>query len=623
MSFFHRSKNTLPQPQPPTPQIQQAVIPHINPQQDSYDNIFPHVDVLASRIATTPIKTSSQAARKLLTPNNEQSGYEFLYDITSRFLTRPQVDIAVWSQQQGVTLPTNQPTDATVRGYTILPEQARQHDGYGTPYWQYTQLIDGRPANLTLTRDTVISLRYSTHPKDPTQTVTPLNTVKKWATVDDMIADYQTGFFGNSAVPAGMMCIVASTADEFNQTKTQMEQAFRGAVNTNQILYSMTPIDPLTGSPTPVSKITWVPFQKGNSDLALADLNTIASQHLTQGFGVPDIVRGLDTGQTYANAQQAEYSFVEYRLEPLLNRIYDRLEHELSRILRQPVAITYLLDMPLQSDVEKIKAETENVKTQSLLNLINAGYGRSQAAAILGLPDSGKQQPSGYARPTGLGGLIRQWLQDLLRGGRTDLNRLTRLVSQRLAPRLRQQARTEGEGILPAIFAYAEDHPQLAKTMGSLGADNIKSMYDFDERRALDLLHDRVYDSLKGVERTTLDRIREINGIADREQWDAETLESKLADVCSQSRSEYIAANSVADSQRVGSETAMRNLSQGLGVRLTKTWTTTDSKPCPICAALNGVTIDLGADWDVDGVKQATVGAHPNCRCVALYHVSQ
>lgn len=63
-----------------------------------------------------------------------------------------------------------------------------------------------------------LALSYSQHPNDPTRGIAPAMTVKKWANVDDMIADYERGFFGNNAVPAGMLGIVSKTLKTSNAT---------------------------------------------------------------------------------------------------------------------------------------------------------------------------------------------------------------------------------------------------------------------------------------------------------------------------------------------------------------------------------------------------------------------
>lgn len=206
--------------------------------------------------------------------------------------------------------------------------------------------IGGRLETRTFTRDETIALSYSAHPLDPSRGISPAQTIRKWANVDDMIADYERGFFSNGAVPAGMMGIVSADATDFQRTKAQLENAFQGAGRNNGVVYNMIPVDPITSKPADTGKLVWVPFQQANNSLDLASLNDVVNNRLASALAVPDIVRGIDNGQTYANAEQAERSFVENTLKPLCMTVWDKCSLSLTA---SPAALATVSISPLTS----------------------------------------------------------------------------------------------------------------------------------------------------------------------------------------------------------------------------------------------------------------------------------
>lgn len=370
---------------------------------DSYDDLFPYTNAIAQRFSTVipyavdqdgnvldnPVPPAIQA---LYRPNDTYSCLQFLKFIASTILTQSHLDILIWTQQGRNIVPGHGDGEITpdnIVGYTPLPLGSREYNNSRTDYiHRVTMPINGMDQPMEFSRDETIALSYSQHPEDPTRGISPAMTVHKWASLNDCIADFEQGFFDNGAVPGGMLSIVAESRDDFERTKRRLEDSFRGAGNNNGVLYNYVPVDPQSNQPSSNAKLAWQPFQQSNNQLDLSTLDDLVMNRLSGAMGVPDIVRGIDDSQTYANAQMAERSFIENTLKPLLMNVWDMFQFELDRITGGlGYGITFTLDLPAQTDVESIQANTQSTQVATLLSLVNAGASVKTAVQALGLPD--------------------------------------------------------------------------------------------------------------------------------------------------------------------------------------------------------------------------------------------
>lgn len=290
---------------------------NVIPFHDTFDNLFPYTTAIANRFSSVVpyaigadgerMDPQPAALQALYTPNSMFSYREFAHFIAQSILTQPYLDILVWTRSGDTIMPGGDIKPDNIAGYTFLPQGSREYSSNRSTYTVQADvaLTDGDVETRTFTQNEIISLAYSRHPVDPTRTVSPGMTVSKWASVDDFIADYERGYFCNGAVPAGMLSIVSNDPQDFQRNKQRIEDSFRGAANANGVLYNMVPVDPSTNKPSDVSKISWTPFQQANDSLDLASLDDIVNRRMANALAVPDIVRGIDSGQTYANAEQA------------------------------------------------------------------------------------------------------------------------------------------------------------------------------------------------------------------------------------------------------------------------------------------------------------------------------
>lgn len=330
MSAFDRNHAPSMSPTPMGGNIWQPMGGNTIPMHDTYDNVFPYVNAIAQRFSTViPYAVDSDNRRidpapaplaALYAPNDTYSCLEFLKIVCASILTQSHLDVLIWTSNG----PGGDITADNIIGYTLLPSNSRQYNSTRSDWYHRVtmDLGEGEQA-YEFSRDETIALSYSQHPNDPTRGIAPAMTVKKWANVDDMIADYERGFFGNNAVPAGMLGIVSENTEDFQRNRDRLESTFRGAGNNNGIVYNMIPVDPMTHKPSTTSKLVWVPFQNANDSLDLQTVNDVVNNRLSNALAVPDIIRGIDNGQTYANAEQAERAFIENALKPLCMTVWD------------------------------------------------------------------------------------------------------------------------------------------------------------------------------------------------------------------------------------------------------------------------------------------------------------
>lgn len=652
------------------------------PMHDAYDNIFPYVNAIAQRFSTvipyavTPdgrkLDPAPAALSALYAPNDTYSCLEFLKLIASGMLTQSHIDILIWTTEGpgGTITPDN------ITGYTILPANSRVYnDTRSDWYHRVTMDLGNGPRQYEFTRDETISLSYSRHPNDPTQGISPAMTIKKWANVDDMIADYERGFFGNNAVPAGMLGIVSENAEDFQRNRARLEETFRGAGNNNGIVYNMMPVDPLTHKPTQTSKLVWVPFQNSNDSLDLQTVNNVVNNRLANALAVPDIIRGIDNGQTYANAEMAERAFIENTLKPLCMTVWDKWQFELDRITGGlGYGITFTLDLPAQTEVEKVQAETQQIRVNNLLQLVAAGASVEAAVEALSLPEAYRRlnlhqtTPDTPSLPSAKNTTkAAKTTNDtptephLLTATRTYVNRVIGLakrsqnslhddlktigqqwihdVENDLIAHLTEYARKTGLKLEQVITAWAETHPDnpLAVEVQGCTQNDWQKLYDWAnlppnvKTAYLDHLETIANTSSQTITAKTLDLLTR----ADTEQWDAHRLRDELTRFGNE-HAELIARCETVQAQRLGSLYSARNLSETLGVRLQKVWRTTgDSNTCDFCKHMEGTTIGLdntylptGASIEVNDhtyvnnfENMTTPNGHPNCRCYEDYEV--
>lgn len=635
---------------------------------DSYDDIFPYSNAIAQRFSTVipyavgpdnnRISPDPPAIAALYAPNDTYSCLQFLKFMAVNMLTQSHLDILVWTRPTpgGNAVPGGTVTRDNIAGYTFLPLDSRVYNSSRTD-WHHkvTMTIDGLEQPVEFTRDEVIALSYSQHPEDPTRGISPAMTIHKWANLNDCIADFEQGFFDNGAVPAGMIGIIAQSPEDFERTKAHMEDSFRGADKANGVLYNYIPVDPRDNRPQQQGKIIWVPFQQANNSLDLDSLDSMVNNRLASGMGVPDIVRGIDDSQTYNNAQMAERSFIENTLKPLLMTVWDVFQFELDRITGGlGYAINFDLDLPAQTDVENVQAQTQATQVSTLITLVNAGASVQSAVKALGLPEeyaslelkpavspvqteqnqqpvtnivmsqppqqlqqiqheSAKQldsAPTGDSKPRtdyekvlDVSKHMLQSLVDIAQRGKYSLDDdIDRVVVEwvdgtyaALEDRILRYAKTNGVTLRQAVIELAKTDPAIKDIVSQTTDEQWSNLYEWDSLPIgyKNAYMQRLNHVAQDATHNGYNAIQKILTKADNEQWDSDRLFDELAAFIDGDRAALLARNETVNSQRLGALFSAKNMADDLGVEISKVWTAVVSDPCPFCARMNGKTIGI------------------------------
>jgi len=354
---------------------------------NQYENAFPSITKIADQVAVTmpyaKDETGKRVASNIITrlehPNQGMSGAEFREALAVMTLVHPEVYVLAWHREGVTSFPGGKITSNNLSGFTFLEGVVKMVQD-GTVTYQY--------CGSQYTPKEVIELK-GINPYNLSKGFSASQSAKRWTNLDDYLADYQTGFFKNGAVPAGMFLIVAPTPKEYEDIKDKMQAAQRGAKNNNNVMYSHTPIDPTTGKPTTVSQITWIPFNVGNKDLSLKDLFNQINKKIDSSYGVPASIRGVNDSNTYASVQADEIIFTKYVVYPFIMKLWDRFSHELNRITGGTgIVITFDYEFPQVAEEQLTISQKQTADLANIATLKSQGYTLKQAVLALKLPDS-------------------------------------------------------------------------------------------------------------------------------------------------------------------------------------------------------------------------------------------
>lgn len=369
---------------------------------DSYENGYSSIRAIADRFFVLrpyaidengqKVKNTPNVINSLSRPNVQMSGFDFRDALAVMTMVHDQTFILVWERRGGDVIPaTENVREETVAGFTFLENVQ-------------VQVTDGKiqyrvGSNQVYYPHQVMSL-YDVNPNNLLKGYSPSKAARRWTRIDDYIADYQTGFFENGAIPSGQFIITAPTMTEYNDIVDKMQEKHRGARKNNNVMYSFAPIDKSTGKPSQAT-ITWVPFNVTNKDMSLKDLFAQANAKIDSVYRVSAFIRAIDEAPNFATAQIIERNFVENTVRPFAIKKWARFQHELNRIVGGlGYGISFALDTPGIAEEDKAVAET-NVARVSALNLLtDRGYTLDSSIEALQLPDSFKKLKAGTSKTT-------------------------------------------------------------------------------------------------------------------------------------------------------------------------------------------------------------------------------
>lgn len=353
---------------------------YVNPLCSTYENVFPQVRPLIDELKMVrPYGVGRNGARLPITqtpelavldnPNAQMGWAEFADLMFAMWLTEKELNIHVWKNRRG-----------KIYGFTILPVDSRVNLGNGDYYFQ-SETEDGNIEHIS--KDEVMTFRYSRNPRKISEGVSPASTVFIWSQVADLLAQYQRAYLENGAVPASVTIIRASTKKNFDKVQKELESQLKGASNRNKTIYLW---EQVLNTGESMAQVEVKPIQGNNSTLAIKDIMAIVHDELNKAYGVSEFILGNDSSAKYDNAELSDRQFTKRRVLPALVSFWSQFQHEIDRVTGGiRYAINFDLDIPELTDRLKVKAEISQKNAENLTKLIDAGSTARAAVKALGI----------------------------------------------------------------------------------------------------------------------------------------------------------------------------------------------------------------------------------------------
>lgn len=645
----------------------------LSPLCSDYENLFAQVRPLIDEMKTVmPYGVTERGTRLaptktpelewLKNPNDEMGWAEFSDLMFATWLTEDELDIHLWRDERG-----------RVIGYTIIPPECRIYLGYGKWEWQ----VMTTEGIQILDEDQVMRLRFSRSPRNIQKGVSPASSVRIWAQIDDLISQYQRAYFENGAIPATITFITASTYEKYDKTRKELEHKLRGAHNKNKTVYAWRQFDNDTGNS--VDQIEVKTIQGNNSTLAIKEIVDIVNDRLNKSVGVSNFILGDDSSAKYDNAELSDHQFTRRRVYPALISFWNQFQHELERLLGGlGYGISFDLEIPELTERTKAKAEISRIRTEALVDIIQAGATGASAVKALGLPDcwfgaANEIYAKSLMEPTPEPISINYEKPKAIKATTDEVNRCPKeskadvvhghnctCHKDKLPPMTAEEKKLYDQLIdLATQILNQEEYniddviEQMIDTLSAdalagekSGAEALSLLAEEDVASEIlktisngdyyvsEALQNRISNRARQLATGYADYTEEIvkETLAGSESLTANEIRERLAQVMPKERAELIARNETLYAIRSGRLEQDEELAEKYGLNVRLVWRTSgDSSVCPICAAMEGTTVDLGkafndtveladgelATWEHSSWNDGgrIPDAHVNCRC--------
>ena len=646
----------------------------LSPLCSDYENLFAQVRPLINEMKVVmPYGVTDRGTRVpeartpelawLRNPNDDMGWAEFADLMFATWLTEDELDIHVWRDKRD-----------NIIGYTIIPPQCRIYLGYGHWIWQ-VMTTDGME---TLEEDQVMRLRFSRSPRDVQRGVSPASAVRVWAQIDDLIAQYQRAYFENGAIPATITFITASTFEKYDKTRKELENKLKGAHNRNKTVYAWRQFDNDTGQS--VDQVEVKTIQGNNSTLAIREIVDIVNDRLNKAVGVSNFILGDDSSAKYDNAELTRQQFIMNRVYPALISFWNQFEHELDRLTGGlGYRISFDLEIPELTERQKAKAEIGRIRGEALVNLISAGANGDAAVEALELPEAWLTAARGIYEKSIVGELNapveidykapkpteatidkanpdpKAQAADVIHGHNCtchhSLDKLPEMTAEErklydqlidMANKIMSNKEYDIDSVIDKMIDTLLEDAIIGEQSGAdalalLAEDDVASeilkTISKGEFYVSDALKERISSRARQLAEGFEDHTKSIveKTLAGAQSLTANEIAERLSEVMPRERAELIARNETLYSIRSGRLEQDEALAEKYGLHVQLVWQTShDAKVCPICAAMEGKTIDLGdafpdtveiddevITWAQDSWNDngRITSAHPNCRC--------
>jgi len=574
----------------------------------------------------------------LARPNRDMSGVDFREALAVMTLVHDRVYIRV--HHRGTRL-----TEQSVEGFTFLE---------GVTELKIDGKITYRAGTESYTTDEVIVIK-NVNPYDLSSGFSAARAATRWTRLDDYIADYQSGFFENGAVPAGQFVITAPTATEYKDIVRNLQAKHRGAGKNNNVTYTYAPIDPVSGKPGQAA-ITWVPFNNTNKDLDLKNLFEQVNKKIDSTYGVPSSIRGVNDNNTYASVRVDETIFIDQVVRPFATKIWTRFTHELNRMTSGlGYAVTFEIDTPHIAEEEKLEAERKQVEMTLLTTMLDRGFTLGSivdsfelstayktlkadpnfvapsapvAPAIIANDkpevdngDEVEDAPAGSKAVTmtkvmseterttyeeRIGTAVRQFMSDHIEATIKELDvvesKAIGLVSNDMNLAF---ATSLYDVIIPAMISKGIISQQQGIALLAAQGAAVGQLDPFTLSAEQSALYRQYLKSVAGsYNDDTANSIRATLKAAQEGDLSAYEIKSRLRGIIN--TDEYrVRRLAITETNRIGGKAsvyAMENIQNQTGVRISKVWQTSDgSSPCEYCAGLQGKEVAVEGNFAKQG----------------------
>lgn len=627
----------------------------------SYDNTFPSISRISEAFAeVVPYAIDANGERMrpqpavisaLYSPNKQMSIVDFTETLIVMALVHPKVRVLVWHNENGEAVAGGTITPENIAGFTFL-ENAHEEYDKRTGLKRY-KITKGNGEVVYYTEDEVIEISLNPNPYSILEGYSPSMASKKWATVDDYVADYQAGFFRNGAKPAGEFIITANSREAFDEIVDGLQRTHRGAGANNNIVYTFRPVDQITGKASQAT-IEWIPFNQNNDQLSLQSLFDQANKKIDMNFGVPAEVKGYLQNSNYASVEVADYIFARRVVYPKLCKVWSKFTHELNRITGGlGCAISFDYELP-------VLTETRSAQVDELLKLSNAGYELENIVEALNLPKSflklgnivEEEQPQVEEQNEGVDAdqtensvksvcCHHEEMETISKAVEPD-PKLYRAVEdymrEQVASAQEDKEFDQEEGakrfkklILPIIFLILADEGnrqyEEGKTELEIAGYDIEKTTEFEINPELKTAYEEYLDKVTlSYTNDTNEAIKLVLEQAQTEQWDSARLVEELGNIMDTNawRITRLAGTETHRAEQYGHLEAMRQLARETGAEILKIWNVNplSPNPCETCIALNGAKEPLGEDFGFFKAGSDEIAdAHPNCSCFLTFEI--
>lgn len=643
----------------------------INPTCSDYENVFAQVRPYINEMSMVkPYGVGRNGGRLtsdrtpelnlLDSPNDNQGFVDFVSSMFTTWLTEDELDIRCHFGRNG-----------RIIGYTVLPAGTKQSYGDGRYYWQ-VNTVDGIE---TIERDEVIQIFYSRSPKNLLKGISPATSIRAWAQTEDVLAQYQRAYIENGAIPASITFIRASSQQKYEETRRELESNLRGARNKNKTIYIWRQYDNDSG--TESDQIEVKTIQGNNSTLAIKELSDIINDHLNKAYGVSNFILGDDSSAKYDNAELSRYQFLSNRVYPALTAFWSQFQHELDRVTGGlGYGISFDLELPELTDRKRVKAEIAEKNVLSLTNLIQAGSNPSAAVKALGLGSDWETVARGiYARALVNTMSIENKNSDETICGHD--HKLSTKCDHNCTPQS-ETSKSPASATTDDLPPMTADEIKIYNTLVQMARDIMENSPNLNEQEVIDKVNDvlngqalkgetagakalklltdgeikaeiakQIKDGLavsEALKKRINDRTTELvnnYGSETRRIFkealnanggkSAAEIKQALREVMPTYQAERIARSETTYAFKSGRLENDKMMADNYNLTVKLVWRTSrDSGVCPVCAAMEGTTTDLGdafahiqhtdegqvswepSKWNDHG---QVPNAHPNCRC--------